>query len=65
LEPLGHIAGLAASLMGGIATIIGAAIGAGVGQLYSGTAIPLACAVLVLTLIAAIVMRFMPREGRD
>jgi DHA1 family bicyclomycin/chloramphenicol resistance-like MFS transporter len=65
LEPLGHIAGLAASLMGGLATIAGAAIGAGVGQLYSGTAVPLATAVLILTLIAALIMRHMPREGRD
>lgn len=65
LEPLGHIAGLAASLMGGLATITGAAIGATVGLLYAGTAIPLASAVLVLTLIAALIMRHMPREGRD
>lgn len=65
LEPLGHIAGLAASLMGCLATVAGALIGTLVGQLYAGTALPLAISVLILTLIGAVIMRFMPREGRD
>lgn len=64
LEPLGHIAGLAASVMGALATVTGAIIGAAIGQLYNGTPLPLAICVLVLTLIAAVIMRYMPREGR-
>ena len=62
LEPLGHIAGLAASLMGGLATVAGAVLGALAGQFYNGTALPLALAVLILSFIAAVIMRYMPRE---
>ncbi len=65
LEPLGHIAGLAASLMGALATVAGAVLGTSIGQLYNGTAMPLAASVLILSLLGAMVMRYMPREGRD
>lgn len=64
LEPLGHIAGLASSVMGSIATIVGAVIGGTIGQLYNGTALPLAVATAVLAGIGALIMRRMPREGR-
>ncbi|MEJ6394863.1 multidrug effflux MFS transporter [Gymnodinialimonas sp. 2305UL16-5] len=62
LEPLGHIAGLAASLMGGLATVSGALLGALIGQLYNGTALPLAMASAVLMAIGWVIMRQMPRE---
>jgi len=65
LEPLGHIAGMAASIMGALATIGGAAIGAGIGQLFDGTALPLALSALVVSTLAAAVMRSMPREAVD
>lgn len=64
LEPLGHIAGLASSVMGSIATIIGAVIGGTIGQLYDGTALPLAVSTAVLAGAGALIMRWMPREGR-
>ncbi|QBY00287.1 Bcr/CflA family efflux MFS transporter [Rhodophyticola sp. CCM32] len=63
MEPLGHIAGMAASLMGALATIGGAVLGALIGQLYNGTAVPLAIAIGVLSLIGAVIMRSMPREA--
>lgn len=62
LEPLGHVAGLAASLMGSLSTIGGAVIGALVGQLYNGTPIPLAVATVCLCAIGGTVMLWMPRE---
>jgi len=65
LEPLGYIAGMAASIMGALATIGGAAIGAGIGQLFDGTALPLALSALVVSTLAAAVMRSMPREAVD
>lgn len=64
LEPLGHIAGLASSVMGSIATIIGAVIGGTIGQLYDGTALPLAVSTALLAGVGALIMRRMPREGR-
>jgi DHA1 family bicyclomycin/chloramphenicol resistance-like MFS transporter len=62
LEPLGHIAGLAASVMGALATVGGALIGAGVGQLFNGTPLPLIGATLGLSGLAWLIMRKMPRE---
>lgn len=42
LEPMGHIAGSAAALNGFIGSTAAAIIGAGLGQLYDGTTLPLA-----------------------
>ena len=63
LEPLGHIAGLASSLMAGLATVAGAVLGAGIGQLFDGTAVPFSLAVILLSGIGVLIMRVMPREG--
>jgi DHA1 family bicyclomycin/chloramphenicol resistance-like MFS transporter len=63
LEPLGHIAGLAASLMGALSTVGGAILGGIIGQLYNGSAIPLALATAGTMGIAALIMLKMPREA--
>jgi MFS transporter, DHA1 family, multidrug resistance protein len=63
LEPLGHIAGTAASLMGALATVGGALGGAAIGQLYDGTAVPVALGVGIALALAWLVMRRMPREA--
>jgi DHA1 family bicyclomycin/chloramphenicol resistance-like MFS transporter len=65
LEPLGHIAGTAASLMGALATVGGAIGGALIGQLYDGTAVPVAICIGVAQGLAAMVMIRMPREAVD
>ncbi|MBL0371402.1 multidrug effflux MFS transporter [Rhizobium sp. KVB221] len=44
LEPLGHIAGIAAALFGVVTTSIGTVLGGVVGQAYNGTVTPLAFA---------------------
>lgn len=63
LEPLGHIAGMAASLMGALATVGGALIGAAIGQLFNGTPLPLVLACACLSGTGALIMRRMPREA--
>ena len=63
LEPLGHIAGLASSLMAGLSTVAGAVLGASIGQLFDGTAVPFSLAVIVLSSLGVLIMRVMPREG--
>jgi DHA1 family bicyclomycin/chloramphenicol resistance-like MFS transporter len=40
MEPLGHLAGTAASVQGFITTIGGALIGFWIGQLFDGTTVP-------------------------
>ena len=62
LEPLGHIAGMAASIMGALATIGGAVIGSVIGQLFDCTAVPLILSCAVLSGTGAVIMAFMPRE---
>jgi len=41
MEPLGHVAGTASSVLGFTSTIGGAAIGAAIGQAFNGTALPM------------------------
>jgi DHA1 family bicyclomycin/chloramphenicol resistance-like MFS transporter len=65
LEPMGHIAGTASSLMGSLATVGGAVGGALIGQLYNGTAVPVTFCVALTLGLAAIIMRSMPREAVD
>ena len=62
LEPMGHVAGLAASLMGCLATVSGALIAGGIALAFSGTALPLIGTAMVLATAGALIMRHMPRE---
>ncbi|WP_163850230.1 multidrug effflux MFS transporter [Pseudooceanicola aestuarii] len=52
MEPLGHIAGLAASVMGAISTVGAGIVALLVGQTFDGTTLPLVLAALVLSLLA-------------
>lgn len=64
-EPMGHIAGMAASIIGGVATVGGALIGFGSALLFDGTARPLLGLTLVLVALAYLAMAAMRRaEGR-
>lgn len=58
MEPMGHIAGMAASVIGAFATVAAALISAPLGTLFDGTARPLALSVLVMAGLAfAILLR--------
>jgi len=48
MEPMGHIAGTAASLIGFAQTFMGAVLGSLIGQAYDGTTVPLATGYAVL-----------------
>ncbi len=61
MEPVGHIAGLAASLIGAIATVIAVVIAAPVGLLFDGTPVPLAAGILVEAVLALLAMRWLLR----
>jgi DHA1 family bicyclomycin/chloramphenicol resistance-like MFS transporter len=52
MEPLGHIAGTAASIQGSISTIGGASIGMVIGQSFSGNTVPLSAGYAVCGLAA-------------
>ncbi|MEP2642769.1 multidrug effflux MFS transporter [Roseobacter sp.] len=66
MEPMGHIAGMAASVIGAVSTVLGAAIASPIGLLFDGTLRPLVGAVLLMATLAFIVMRQMGRvEARQ
>lgn len=61
LEPMGHIAGMAASATGAIATVASVAIAAPIGLMFDGTPVPLALSVCGLCILSAALMRRMPK----
>jgi MFS transporter, DHA1 family, multidrug resistance protein len=63
MEPVGSIAGIAASLQGFISTFSGALVGAFIGRQFNGTTIPLAAGGLCCGL-AALVFVLLAEKGR-
>jgi DHA1 family bicyclomycin/chloramphenicol resistance-like MFS transporter len=62
LEPLGHIAGMAASVSGALSTVLAVAIAAPLGLAFDGTPVPLVAGVCVLVALGALLMLVMPRR---
>jgi DHA1 family bicyclomycin/chloramphenicol resistance-like MFS transporter len=63
MEPLGHVAGTASSVLGFTQTIGGATIGALIGQAFDGTVTPLAVGFLSVSVIG-LVFVFIAEKGR-
>ena len=61
MEPMGHIAGMAASVIGAVSTVLGALIASPVGLLFDGTPLPLVAIVLVFCVTASVLMQMMRR----
>jgi DHA1 family bicyclomycin/chloramphenicol resistance-like MFS transporter len=58
MEPVGHIAGFASSVIGAIATVVSVVLAVPVGLAFDGTARPLMAGVLVFITLALLSMRF-------
>ncbi|MBY6134455.1 multidrug effflux MFS transporter [Nocardioides marinus] len=56
MEPMGHIAGMAASVTGAVSTVLAVAIAAPVGLLFDGTLLPLGTGLLTMTCLAFTLM---------
>jgi MFS transporter, DHA1 family, multidrug resistance protein len=56
LEPLGHVAGTASSVMGGVSTMLSAVIAAPIGATYDGTLFSLTLGVAFCALCALVSM---------
>ena len=52
MEPVGHIAGMAAALIGCISTLISLPIGTFIGQLYNNTLTPIIIGFLIVGIVA-------------
>ncbi len=61
MEPMGHIAGMAASVIGAVATVLAAAIAAPVGLLFDGSLLPLTAGIFVMVTLAFGLMLHMGR----
>lgn len=58
MQPLGHIAGLGAAVVGSLSTLLATPLGAAIGQAYGGTVTPLVLGFAVLGLGALALMRW-------
>lgn len=58
MEPLGHIAGVGAAVVGSLSTLVATPLGAGIGQAYNGTLVPLALGFATFALGALVLMRW-------
>ncbi len=61
MEPMGHIAGMAASVIGSVATVLAAGIAAPVGLLFDGSITPLTTGILTMCIVAFGLMVHMGR----
>lgn len=62
MEPLGHLAGLGAAIVGSLGTLIQLQLGTLIGQRYNGTIIPLVLGLGILSLIALLVVIWAEKE---
>lgn len=63
MEPLGHVAGTASSVQGFLQTIGGGLVGAGIGQAFDGTVMPLSAGYFLSGLLA-LAMVLVAEKGR-
>lgn len=63
MEPVGHIAGMAASLVGSLSTVAAVFIAAPIGLAFDGTPAPLAVGVAACAGLGLVLMRTIPREA--
>ena len=64
MEPLGHIAGMAASVIGAMSTVMAAVIASPIGMVFNGTIAPLVASVLILASIGFALMIYLGRVLR-
>jgi DHA1 family bicyclomycin/chloramphenicol resistance-like MFS transporter len=63
LEPLGHVAGMAASITVALSTVGSVIIAAPIGLAFDGTAVPVLTGLLVLAVISALLSLRIPRSA--
>lgn len=63
MEPMGHVAGMAASLMGAISTVASTALAVPVGLAFDGTPLPLVAATALFSALGWAVVKSMGQRG--
>ncbi|MEM7127128.1 MAG: multidrug effflux MFS transporter [Chloroflexota bacterium] len=64
MEPLGHIAGIGAALVGSLSTLLSIPLGAIIGQSYNGTVLPLVGGFALFGVLSIVTMRW-AEQTRD
>ena len=62
MQPLGHLAGVGAAVIGSFATLISMLLGTLIGRSYNGTILPLIVGIVILSGIANLVIRWAGKE---
>lgn len=65
MEPLGHIAGVGAAVVGTLTSLLGLSLGAGIGQLYDASVMPVIAGFALLGVLALLVMGWTGRPPRQ
>ncbi len=58
MEPLGHLAGIGAAVVGSLSTLISMPLGTIIGQSYNGTVLPVIAGIGILTGLSAFVVHW-------
>jgi DHA1 family bicyclomycin/chloramphenicol resistance-like MFS transporter len=58
MEPLGHIAGIGAAVVGSLATFISVPVGISIGQSFNGTTIPLMAGIMIMAGLSLLIVRW-------
>jgi len=58
MEPLGHLAGIGAAIVGSLSTMISMPLGTFIGQNYNGTVLPLIAGLAIMSALALFVVRW-------
>lgn len=61
MEPMGHIAGIAAAVIGASSSLLALVLGTVIGQLYNGTLVPILCGFAVLGALALAALLYAQR----
>jgi DHA1 family bicyclomycin/chloramphenicol resistance-like MFS transporter len=62
MEPLGHLAGIGAAVVGSLSTLISMPLGTIIGQSYNGTILPLVAGMVVLAGLSIVIVRWIGAE---
>jgi DHA1 family bicyclomycin/chloramphenicol resistance-like MFS transporter len=65
MEPLGHLAGIGAAVVGSLSTLISVPLGTIIGQSYNGTVIPLMVGIGLLSGLSIVVVRWAGSDPRS
>lgn len=65
MQPLGHIAGTGAAIVGATSMLISLVLGTGIGQIYNGTVLPLVVGFAALSACAMLVTRWAEGPARQ